>query len=52
MSFFANQKLAVRLGVAFGALALGLLVVAAIAWAEWARPAVTTTQDLNHQDDP
>ena len=30
MSFFANQKLAVRLGVAFGALAAGMLVVVAI----------------------
>jgi methyl-accepting chemotaxis protein len=30
MSFVANQKLAVRLGVAFGALAAGLLLVAAI----------------------
>jgi methyl-accepting chemotaxis protein len=30
MSFFANQKLALRLGVAFGALAVGMLAVAAI----------------------
>ena len=30
MAFFANQKLAVRLGMAFGALAAGMLVVAAI----------------------
>ena len=34
MSFFANQKLAVRLGVAFGALALGLLLVAAIGFSQ------------------
>jgi methyl-accepting chemotaxis protein len=34
MSFFANQKLAVRLGATFGALAAGLLVVAAIGLSE------------------
>jgi len=34
MSFFGNQKLAVRLGAAFGALAAGLLVVAAIGLSE------------------
>jgi methyl-accepting chemotaxis protein len=34
MSFFANQKLAVRLGFAFGALAAGLLVVALIGYSQ------------------
>src|SRR4051812_10957319 len=49
MSFFANQRLAVRLGVAFGALALGLLVVAVIGYTQMGSLR-TTTQDLNHQE--
>jgi methyl-accepting chemotaxis protein len=42
MSFFANQKLAVRLGVAFGALAVGLVVVAAIGFTQMSGLQTTT----------
>ena len=49
MSFFADQKLAVRLGVAFGALALGLMVTAAIGFGQMG--ALRTTIDrVNSQD--
>jgi len=44
MSFFANQKLAVRLGAAFGALAAGLLVVAAIGFVQMGTLRSTTEQ--------
>src|SRR4051794_9853784 len=49
MSFFANQKLAVRLGTAFGALALGLLVVATIGFTQMGSLRATT-EDLNHRE--
>jgi methyl-accepting chemotaxis protein len=49
MSFFVNQKLAMRLGVAFGALAAGLLVVAIIGYSEMGALR-TTTEDLNTQN--
>ena len=49
MSFFANQKLAVRLGVAFGALAVGLLVVAAIGFSQMGTLR-STTEELNDQE--
>jgi methyl-accepting chemotaxis protein len=48
MSFFANQKLAVRLGVAFGALALGMLVVAAIGFSRMGELR-STSEKLNTQ---
>jgi methyl-accepting chemotaxis protein len=49
MSFFANQKLAVRLGGAFGALAIGLLVVAAIGFGQMGELR-STTEQLNAED--
>jgi methyl-accepting chemotaxis protein len=49
MSFFANQKLAVRLGVAFGALATGLLIVAVIGYTQMGSLR-TTTEDLSQRE--
>src|SRR4051812_4421101 len=49
MAFFANQKLAVRLGVAFGALAVGLLIVAVIGFGQMGSLR-STTADLSHNN--
>ncbi len=49
MSFFANQKLAVRLGVAFGTVAVGLLIVGTIGFTQMGSLRGTTQDlDANH----
>ena len=49
MTFVANQKLAVRLSVAFGALAAGLAIVAAIAFGQIGG-LQSTTRDVGEHD--